>query len=443
MSNFDEFKTIFESNCESFFKVANEHIDITRSTIEATFPTINAKKWFKDWYNNIKNSQVIKRWINADHCHIVSRWVNSEKSISDICITAPTQVGKTEFVVKCINEVLESFHDVVVVVFSANRKDQHNKMQNAIVSDKDISCSISKGSVYYSNIESHKNSKTSNKVVLAGLFNNTQISKVRNIIYELKPKCVVMILDEADASIKDSDVDNVDPCQKKSHNAFVELCNDTGKSGMKLKRAFVTATPEVIYSLFNVSTRDVIQLNVPSEYKHITKLTAIEDLPNKLSSRSIKTLNTSRLTFEYTKIGYLQCIIEWLETSVKGSAFLYCTDFTKINQTMVRDELYKDSCVLGIENQYHICEYNGDGITGMVDGVFYDKFISKFIKFRLSIQTAKCEYADNCKYHLPTPRDTLALSYKSEPELTESFDINAKGDSGTISIKGISIADYF
>lgn len=197
-------------------------------------------------------------------------------------ITAPTQNGKTEYVIKLINDCMKQ--NIPVIVSSDDRKDQQNQLysriKNSLVGTDGMDIELLK--VESTNFSKKIEECIENKkyFIIFVLGNAIQIKKLKKEIKNCnadddnnvcknfkKIKKIAMIHDEGDVVQKDSDVENVNSEQAKSHQEWIKLekyiknhCN------LLLKRVFVTATPEPCMALHKIDRAQIYK--IPTKYTY-------------------------------------------------------------------------------------------------------------------------------------------------------------------------------
>ncbi len=265
-------------------------------------------------------------------------------------ITAPTQVGKTnatrEFIEACFEE------NVPVIVSTDNKTDQNEQLRDR------VEAGLCGADVTMMNVTDRTFTDDLKKCILDQnyrfvifcLDNASQIEKlimnissmvIRHINETSMLKKIALIHDEADQITKDTDITSVSCDQAKSHQKwleFVDLVNNNIRF-MRLKRVFVTATPENVVMMYNIQNADVIKLKIPTTYVGYKDIDYIQ-LEDDIHVKRI-----------------LKSEVERIKAAGTYEAILYCIErkITDGHQKVLKSVCSVLNCIVNT--------YNGNGIT--------------------------------------------------------------------------------
>ena len=208
------------------------------------------------------------------------------KSVNGI-LYAPTQVGKSEAIGDFIEMCL--VNNVPGIISTANKVDQNELLYSRMMARFAGSnvCFMQVNRSFDKTFEKCIKEKN-NRFVIFCLDNASQIKKlIKNIEWASTSngkmeniKKFAIVHDEADTITKDSNTCNINDDQAVSHKKWIELINVfNGLENVDLKRIFVTATPENCLMMYEIDNADLIQLEIPSNYRGYKdiKCTPFED----------------------------------------------------------------------------------------------------------------------------------------------------------------------
>jgi hypothetical protein len=195
-------------------------------------------------------------------------------------IYAPTQVGKTEAIIQCIKTCLVS--NTPIVVSCDNKIDQLDQMYYRIgrrLNGMDARMLIVTDRKFVT--EFHEIIRSGSKRYIIFVMNNAkQINKFLDSCGAILVRANVrapfkmttkfaFIHDEADTHVKHAEVNESSDGQMVSHKSWIELMDsfkDNFQHITRVKRLFVTATPESVCMLYNIKKATVFSLDVPEDY---------------------------------------------------------------------------------------------------------------------------------------------------------------------------------
>ena len=200
-----------------------------------------------------------------------------ESSVQHALITAPTQVGKTEAMIKMIIECMDN--KVAVIVSSDNKTDQqeqiHARIQGGLMgmpfellqaSDRKLGRKLT-------------NALDQDLIPITFCLDNfSQIHKTAVAYlqmvkrrYRNKVDKIVILHDEGDVVTKSEESYINHPTNARSHTEWVEMVEDM-KDFFQIKRMFVTATPENCVMKYNIPSPYIIKFEKTNESDAITEI---------------------------------------------------------------------------------------------------------------------------------------------------------------------------
>jgi hypothetical protein len=327
---------------------------------------------------------------------------------SDECngiIWAPTQVGKSEAMIKYMELCFEK--NIPVIVSTDNKSDQLEQLYRRVLNR------LCGADVDVLRVTDRNFLKTVEKIIRSGkkqfvIFVMNNVVQIEKLITAFR--CIIggnkmtvgafrsitrlsLIHDEADTITKDLNVDDRSMNTSASNSAwieFVEIFSEKVKF-IQLKRMFVTATPENVCMLYNVKNAAVFALRIPDNYVGYKRIT-YHDFVNDTHVYRI-----------------LKSEIQRIRASNVGEAILYCverniSDGHNAVMSRVHSEL---DCTVNT--------YNGNGITAM---------------FRTD---------DQCNHF-----EELCARYNERLKMDSALKkLSCKRTDKTISVGNLTIADFY
>jgi hypothetical protein len=254
----------------------------------------------------------------------------------DIIITSPTQVGKTNYIIKnCKKNKNRPF---MFLLTCDNSKAQMKQLKNRLLDNGIVAHDLS--SATKSKVEAIL--RDGKSVFIVMLNNETQVKKLNVLVNSIRvtrrPKQYIVFHDEADM-INKADA-RAESGVAASHKRWVSFFDFLASRNEIVKRFWVTATPENCSSISGITGDDIIVLPVPEEYVGITEnVNWTESDPD------------NALGFEIKRIQELN----------NGEIILYCLDRKKAAQDLIAREIsFNHSCIA--------FSYNGDGFLFYKNG---------------------------------------------------------------------------
>jgi hypothetical protein len=325
--------------------------------------------------NKNKTEKFAKQIIEKENIK-KNKYVKFIESESMNCIiTAPTQVGKSEATKTLIEQ---SFGlNVPVIVTTDNKTDQQEqlyyRLRNGLygadvtlikVIDKDFGIVLDKC------IE-----QKNKRFVIFCMDNNTQIRKLKKELGYLSIKKyfdiekIMLIHDEGDCITKDLEIDEIKSYQAKSHKEWIELINDLKTGNIDVKRVFVSATPDNCMMLYNITNTDIINLEIPINYKGWKDI-IYNTLDDDLNIKYLLKNEVDRIISESS----LEVILYCAERKITGG------------QNIILESL-------GSELPCTVHTYNGDGINVIFNtNEKSDKFSKELEKYKIKFTRQDCKF---------------------------------------------------
>ena len=202
-----------------------------------------------------------------------------ESNSLNIVIYAPPQVGKTNAIIDVVFTSMCKGSPVLLTTDNkCNQLEQLLARLNLRIKEEKIridiinmdSMSISK---FEKAVEKCIERRDSNFVIMC-LDNGSSITKIARLFERLsnKPeftnfiKQLAIVSDEADTVTKNEDVEKSNSEQAVSHRAWINMIKMLSQT-IDIKRFFITSTPENILMKYDVNCKDVLSLEVPSNYR--------------------------------------------------------------------------------------------------------------------------------------------------------------------------------
>ena len=202
-----------------------------------------------------------------------------ESKSLNIVIYAPPQVGKTNAIIDVVFTAMSKNCPVLLTTDNkCNQLEQLLARLNLRIKEEKIridiiNMDIMSFSKFENAVEKCIERRDSNFVIMC-LDNGSSITKISRLFERLsnKPeftsfiKQLAIVSDEADTVTKNENIEESSSEQAVSHRAWIDMIKMLSQE-IDIKRFFVTATPENILMKYNVNCKDVLSLEVPSNYR--------------------------------------------------------------------------------------------------------------------------------------------------------------------------------
>jgi hypothetical protein len=279
-------------------------------------------------------------------------------------IYAPPQVGKTKSIIELVIESIS--RNIPVIISCDNKKDQMRQLYERLCKEiKNNYKTIFKNSfittVDNKNFYLFKNKmKKYKNFIICCLDNRFQIEKFYKEIDKLSSiKDLCIIHDEADVITKSKDIDKVLEKQPESHKKWIELNKKLYNKGIKIKRVFVSATPENVIYLYKPEF--VLELPIPNNYVSEINFNEIKEF----DFDTIRNILIKEVKYRYDKKEngvILYCVERRLikKENDNESNTGYLEDENESNQYTFFYNIIKNIKNIGLDV---VSLYNSDGIT--------------------------------------------------------------------------------
>lgn len=263
------------------------------------------------------------------------------RQTKNVIITSPTQVGKTSYIIE--NCKKNKNRPYLVVLTCDNSMAQMNQLKTRLLDSGIVSYDLKKATK-----SKIKNAlRDGNAFFITMLNNESQITKlealVNSIRVKYRPEQYIVFHDEADTVNKaDIGVDIDDPSVPISHRKWLSFFGTLNGRNEKVKRFWITATPENCSSLAKITGRDIVTLPVPSGYVSIS----------------------GHKEWDGVSLEPMGAEIERIRRLDNGEVILYCVDKKKHGQDLIAREISSRFACVGLA-------YNGDGAKVYYRGVTF------------------------------------------------------------------------
>ncbi len=257
----------------------------------------------------------------------------------DMIVYAPTQVGKTSYIFRKIEESLET-GTTLVIMSSCNQTSLQLQTINRFekyIKTRDMEVNINQ--TIQSSIKIIMNGLKNNNLVLFTLDNVNQINKMSKqleaILQKLKRENqtnienLVIFYDEGDLSLK-NDPANIIAQSQKEWKSFIDRMENF-KYQINVRRVFVTATPMLLQAYYQIQASNVYTLPIPENY---------------IGYNSLKHIEFNNLKHLYKIIENERKIID--EKNIKNSMIIYSCEREINNHEKALNQYsneYPDFCI--------------------------------------------------------------------------------------------------
>lgn len=223
-----------------------------------------------------------------------------ESKSLNIVTYSPPQVGKTNAIIDIVFTSLNKGTPVLLTTDNkCNQLEQllsrlTQRVENEKIRIDIINMDVLSLSKFEKSVEKCFERRDTNFVITC-LDNGSSITKVARLFERLsiKPEFKILnqltiIHDEADTVTKDENINTSNSEQAVAHRAWIDMIKMLNQK-IDVKRFFTTATPENILMKYDVLCKDVVSLEVPSDYRGFKDIECI-DLPETVEEDEILNL---------------------------------------------------------------------------------------------------------------------------------------------------------
>lgn len=331
-------------------------------------------------------------------------------------VTAPTQVGKTNEIIELVKFFFDTNTKNKCVIISSDNKLSQLEQLNSRIEKKlslydNIEFIMASGNAK-KNEEKIKNAmKELSNVIIFTLDNYKQIDNVGKFVLVLNTKKaykknILVIHDEGDVVQKDADPTSPVTKSCVKWNEIVEVFDENFDN---YKRCFVTATPDNVFVKYKVPKKNIVLLDIPSEYVGY----------NKINYVSLGKINTNQDKF------IIDAIDQFYESDSKVA--LLCIERTKGIASGHSAILSKIVDEILDNRKMIIHTYNGDGMT--VYAKYYtSKLRKELIKRKIKFtETEELDYLFEIEdIDIPDFYQIL-LDIKVKKAITIGYDLMGRG----------------
>ena len=287
-----------------------------------------------------------------------------ESKSLNIVIYAPPQVGKTDSIIDVVFTSMQKGSPILLTTDNkCNQLEQLLARLKSRVKEEKIRIDIinmdtMSFSKFERAIEKCIERRDSNFVIMC-LDNGSSITKISQLLENLSNKSeftsfikqLIIINDEADTVTKNEDIDKSNSEQAVSHRAWINMIKILTKK-IDIKRFFVTATPENIVMKYDVYCKDVLSLEIPSNYR---------------GYKDIECIDVSDDTDEDKILDLVQNEVIRVKLEKSYEVIVYGMESYNTEQDRIMDKIAQIGCI--------VHTYNHLGIKAMIlDEIMFNSF---------------------------------------------------------------------
>jgi hypothetical protein len=274
-----------------------------------------------------------------------------ESKSVNIVIYAPPQVGKTDAIIDVVFTSL--YKGSPVLLTTDNKCNQLEQLSSRLKSRVDnekirvdiINMDILTFGEFKKTVEKCFERRDSNFVIVS-LDNGSCIKKISNLLERLSNnsefksliKQMTVIHDEADTVTKNEDVENSSSEQAVSHRAWIKMLKMLSQK-IDIKRFFVTATPDNVVMKYDVHCKDVISLEVSSNYR---------------GYKDIECIDVSENTEEDNILDLVKNEVIRIKTEESFEVIIYGIESYNGEQDRIMNKISQIGCIVHTYNMFGI-----------------------------------------------------------------------------------------